>query len=702
MSDLKYLFEPRGVAIIGASHNPEKIGYQVVDNIKNGGYRGGIYPVNPRGGRVAGIDACGSIFEVVGDVDIAVIAVPAVHVFDTVKGCARKNVKHLVIITSGFSEIGNTSEEKRIVAFARDHGMRVLGPNIFGIYSAKARLNATFGPQDIRPGGVSIVTQSGAIGISMIGKSKIENIGLASIVSVGNKSDIDEADLLEYIMDQDDSKMVLMYIEGIVRGEHLVEALVKATKKKPVVVIKSGRSKRGAMAAASHTGSLAGTDEVFDDIVKQCGVIRAEKIDEALDLCRFLADAPKPTGNSSVIITNGGGVGVMAADASEKYGVGLYDNQVALRDAFGGEVPDFGSTKNPVDLTGAATAKDYDGALGVALKDKRIGSVICLGCETSMFDAEKFAGVVTKKYDAYKKKKPIVFSVFGGEAVEKGISRLRREGIPIFGDVYDAVSCMGALYSYHRDREHNSGVIPEVNFDERAVKGIVGAAKAKGRHFLFAHEAQEIMGAVGITVPRSRVARDIDTAVKCAQDIGYPVAMKVVSKEIIHKSDVGGVLLDLDNDDEVLAAYESIMHSCREAVPNAHIEGVEVAEMVQSGVETIVGARRDRAFGPIVMFGLGGIYVEVMKDVSFRVYPLSTVEAMSMISETKTYPLLLGVRGDERKDIDSVVSAIMKLGAVIKGCPDISDIEINPLMVYDQGQGIKAVDVRILLGGDNS
>lgn len=697
MSDLKYLFEPRGVAVIGASHNPGKIGYRIVDNILAGGYRGKIYPINPRGGKIAGVDVCTSIHGVIHDVDVAVITIPAKHVFDAVMSCAKRKVKHLVIITSGFSEIGNSAEEKKIVSFARDNGMRVLGPNIFGIYSSQVSLNATFGPQDIKPGNVSIITQSGAIGIAMIGKTRVENIGLSSIISVGNKSDIDEADLLEYLVSHDDTRMILMYIEGVRDGERMVNVLSEATKKKPVVVIKSGRSARGAMAAASHTGSLAGADEVFDCIIKQCGVIRAERIQEALEWCKFLADAPKPGGDSAVIITNGGGVGVLAADACDKYGVSLYDDQDALKSSFGGSVPDFGSTKNPVDLTGGATGDDYDKSLSIALKDKHVGSVICLGCETAVFNAEKFTGVVKKKYRAYRSNKPVVFSIFGGELVENGIGKLRKENVPIFSDVYDAVSCLGALYSHERHARSAKPTYEKVQIDAKAIGGMVRQARKAGRHFLLAHEAHEVMSAAGIAVPASRVARDIPTAVKCAEGIGYPVAMKVVSKDIIHKSDAGGIALDLDNEQEVVDAHESILHSCKAHVPNAYIEGVEIAEMVKPGIETIVGARRDRSFGPIVMFGLGGIYVEVMKDVTFRAFPINRAGALDMMGDIRSYPLLIGVRGEKKKDIDTVAHAILKVGAIIRECPDISDIEINPLVVYDEGEGVKAVDVRILL-----
>ncbi len=696
-NNLTSLFEPRGVAIIGASHNQEKIGYQIVDNIVQGGYQGGIFPINLKGGKVAGMPAYSSVHEVISDIDIAIIAVPARHVLDSIKSCTKKNIKNIVIITSGFSEIGNIAEEKQIVKIANAADMRVLGPNIFGLYSSKIKLNATFGPQDIKPGHVSIITQSGAIGIAMIGKTKVENVGLANIISVGNKADIDEVDLLEYLTTDENTRAILMYLEGVKGGHKLINTLKAAALKKPVVVIKSGRSARGAAAAASHTGSLAGADEVFDDIIKQCGVIRAETIDQSLQLCRFLASSQIPKGQNTLIITNGGGVGVMAADACEKFGLQLYDDQVDLEKTFEKVVPKFGSFKNPVDITGGASAKMYDQALAAALKNNNINSVICLGCETASFDAEKFADTVRKQDKAYHNLKPITFSIFGGEQVEQGIVDLRKQGTPIYSDVYDAVSCLGALNSFKQNKllSQNSAIEIEINKSE--IRNILNSAKKHKRSFLLAYEAQRIMDLVEVSVPASSIAKSMRQAIEAAGKIGYPIAMKVVSKDIIHKSDAGGLALDLENKQEIIEAHESIMYNCKKHVPNAHIEGVEIAEMIKPGIETIIGARRDPSFGPIVMFGMGGIYVEVMKDVAFRAYPLSRAEIMKMISELKFYPMLLGVRGESEKDIETIINTIVKVGAIITSCPDIADIEINPLVVYDKGEGAKAVDVRILL-----
>lgn len=699
--DIKYLFEPRSIAVIGASGDEKKIGYSVLRNIISGGYKGKIVPVNPRGGEILGIKAFKSIEDAPGEIDVASIVVPASLVFDAVKSCAARGVKYATVITSGFSEIGNTTVEREMVAYANENGVRVLGPNMFGIYSAESSLNATFGPGGIKPGQVAIVTQSGALGLAMIGKTAVENIGLSAIVSIGNKADLDEADILEYLVPQTRTQIILMYMEGVKKGERLVNILKETTREKPVVVIKSGRSERGAIAAASHTGSLAGSDKVFDDLMKQCGVLRAESIEEGFNWCKYLAHNPVPGGEETVIITNGGGIGVLAADACEKYGVKLFDDNKRLRETFSIATPDFGSTRNPVDITGQATSRDYDSAFNAALYDPHVDAVIGLYCETAVFDAGNLSKLVLDTYEGFLEgRKPIVFSLFGGEKTEEALASLARQGVPAYGDVYESVDSLGAMYKYYRHITEHSGELPPNTMGIKALRdinSIIRKVIADDRNFLLAQEAHDLMTIAGINMPRSATARSIEEATALAETMGYPVVMKIVSPDIIHKSDVGGVALDLENRNEVIDAYQAIMSSCRQNAPHAVLEGVEIAEMIGEGTEMIIGARRDRTFGPIVMVGLGGIYVEVLKDVSFRSFPLERKEIMNMIKEIRSYALLLGVRGEEARDIDALIDTIIRLGYVIINCREITDIEINPLMVYGQGRGARAVDARILL-----
>ncbi len=696
--DIKYLFEPRSVAIIGASHSPDKIGYKMVENIVSSGYPGPVYPINPKGGELLGRKVYAALAEVKDEPDLVCIVVPARLVMGAVQECATAQAKFLAVISSGFSEVGNIEEERKMVSFAHEHGMRVLGPNIFGIFSGPGRINATFGPKDISAGKVAIITQSGALGIAMIGRTAVEKIGLSAMVSVGNKSDLDESDLLEYLIRHSGTAIVMMYVEGIKDGERFIRVLKEAARKKPVVIIKAGRSRRGAIAAASHTGSLAGADNVFDAIMKQCGVLRAENLEDAFSWTRFLADSPMPSGENAVIVTNGGGIGVMATDACEKFGINLYDDASVMRETFGKVTPDFGSLKNPVDLTGQARASHYTAALESALASPSIQAVMSLYCETAVFDSENLAAMIEQSVKEYAdRQKPLIFTAFGGAKTEAAIDALRQKGVPVFSDVYEAVSCLGALYSHYRHCSSPPEPIAEISLDLARMEQILQKVRQDRRTFLLAPEAKELMAVVGIATPASRLARSLDEAVKFADELKYPVVMKIVSKDIIHKSDVGGVALDLLNPGEVIDAYQAILQSCRSLKPDAVIAGVEISEQVRPGAELIIGARRDKIYGPIIVFGLGGKYVEVLKDVSFRAAPLSRKEVMRMIEETRAYSLLLGVRGEKRKDMDRVVETVLKLGAMVAQCPSISDLEINPLVVFEYGQGATALDVRVLL-----
>lgn len=699
--DIRSLFEPASIMIVGVSTDPTKVGYKVLDNVISSGYKGRLYAVNSKGTDVLGHATYKRVLDVPGPVDMAIICIPARSVLEATKDCARIGTKMLVVITSGFSEAGNTEEERTIVRFARENGMRVLGPNIFGLYSANSSMNATFGSKSILPGNVGILTQSGALGIAMIGRTAIDRIGLSAMVSLGNKSDLDESDLIEYLLEDPKTKVILLYIEGVQNGERLVEVLQRATRTKPVIVIKSGRSKRGAMAAASHTGSLAGSDAVFEKVMRQCGVMRAETIDEAFNWCKFLSACPLPRGENVVIVTNGGGIGVMATDACEKYEVNLLEDPTLMHEVFRNAVPDYGSIKNPVDITGGARTQDYDSAFSAGLKTDRIDAMIALYCETAMFDVDNLERMVEENFKLYTKKGiPITFSLLGGEKVEKVLSGLRDKGIPAFADVYECVQALGALYKHYRRMNAPGDPVDEFPIDRKSVDELVQRVKADGRTFLLANEAQELMAVMGIPMPKNIVAKNLEEAVKAADTIGYPVVMKVVSKDIIHKSDAGGVALDLENQDEVLDAYQAIIRSCRKYNPNALIEGIEVCEQVTLRNETIVGARQDPNFGPVIMFGMGGIYVEVLKDVSFRALPINRKEVLRLIKETKAYSLLLGVRGDSQKDIDRVIDTVIRVGSLVRMCRSISDIEINPLVAFDQGKGVKAIDVRVLLNRD--
>ncbi len=698
ITDLKYLFEPRAVAVVGASANKEKIGHKILANILSSEYKGKVFPINPRGGRILGQKVYPSLLEVPQDVDLVCVAIPAPLVLSVVKDCASKKVQFLSIITSGFSEIGQNELEEKIVNLTRQHNMRILGPNVFGIYSAAAKLNATFGPAKIKPGNVAILTQSGALGIALMGRTETEGIGLSSIVSLGNKADLNESDFLEYFIHDKQTQVVFIYLEGLKDGPRFIRMLKQITKKKSVVILKAGKSKRGALAAASHTASLAGSNKAYNGISKQCGVIRAESVKDAISRIKYLSHSPLPAGENTVIITNGGGMGVLATDVCDRHKVKLFNDKPALKKIFSKVTPHFGSTKNPVDITGQAGVAEYQQALNQAINHPLVHSIICLGCQTAVLDLPKLAPVLEAVFKKAKANfKPIVFSFLGGVEVEAMIKDLKRKNIPIFNDSDEAVSCLGAAYFSYRFINAPREKLYFSQLDLPLIKEMIIKAKAEKRKLLLPHEAVNVMQAADISLPQDVVCSTAVQAVTAAEKIGYPVVLKVISHDILHKTETGGVLVNLNNSQQVKAGFSQIIKSCQTYRPEAKIEGIDVCEQVKAGVETMVGARHDPTYGPVVVFGLGGTLVEVFKDVNFRSVPLDLRQAKRMIRKTTIYTLLKGFRNSPRADIQALAQTILKLGTIIYHCPQISDIEINPLNVLENGKGVKALDVRILL-----
>ncbi|HEC77014.1 MAG TPA: CoA-binding protein [Thermoplasmatales archaeon] len=691
MHYLEPLFNPKNIAIIGASHHEGKIGHTVVKNIVDSGYKGRIYPVNPKGGEILGNKVYKNISEIEEDVDLSIIVVPARITVDVIDEVAKKS-KFIIVITSGFSEVGNIEGEKKLIENAKKYGARVLGPNVFGIYSAKPPVNATFGPSKIKRGNVAVISQSGALGIAMIGKASEENMGLSAIVSIGNKADLTEAEILSYLFNDNLTKVVFLYIEGLENGREFLEIVRNKPSNKSIIVLKAGRSKAGAKAVASHTGSLAGSDIVFDSALRQVGILRADTLEDGLNWVASVALSPPPKGKNVVIVTNGGGLGVIAADACEKYGLKLFDDMKILKKTFEDVMPEFGSYKNPVDITGQAGGKEYRMALEKAFNEPNIHSILALYCDrgdAQMEEIKKALIEVSKKYS----NKPALYTIFGGEGASSIIQALKREGIPAFSDVEDAVSSLYALYKVNERKEE--GKLEKIEMKEDKISEIIERARKEGRRKLLSNEAKEILKQAGIDVPEFFVARNIEEAIKLANKIGYPVAMKVLSEDIIHKTDVGGVILNIENDKEVADAYEAIIESCKRNVPKAVIKGVEITKMLEKGLETIIGATNDASFGKVVMFGLGGIYVEVMKDVSFRVAPVPKKEIRRMLREIESYPLLTGIRGEKSKDLDSLVDTIYRIGILVTKFDEIIELDINPLILYEKGA--KVADARMVI-----
>ncbi len=696
--DLIPLFEPDSIAIVGASSKKGKVGNILLSNIVNSGYDGVVYPINPKGGEIYGKEVYGSIEELPDGIDLGIVVIPAKYVREAVHKLGEKGIKHTIVITSGFSEIGNTDEENLIVEEAGKHGMRILGPNVFGIYSAKAELNATFGPSDVSKGEIALISQSGALGIAMIGKTAMQYLGLSAIVSVGNKADIDDMDLIDYFADDDESKVIMIYMEGLENGREFIDKVEsEIPPEKAIIVIKAGRSEKGATAVASHTGSLAGSDRVFSSAFKQAGILRADTINEAFNWSRAFSSTPLPENDKVVVITNGGGIGVLSADAAEKYGVDLLDDQTFLKETFEETIPPFGSTKNPIDITGQAGKEEYEKALRKAFESDEIGAVVGLYCETGTTDDGEVANAVKEIHDDFGNEKTAVYAFTGGEEVNDCIQWLRKNNISAYTETDDAMSSLGALYRRKRylDRKEEMEDIDAPDMDIESINEIINRAVSQGRVNLLEDEARKILDLAGIPMAEGRVVNTLEDAVKAAEEIGYPVVLKVVSEDIMHKSDAGGLALDLENEKEVVDAYQAIYSNCKSKYPNAHIRGISVAEMLKGGEETIVGGTWDNSFGPMVMFGLGGVYVEILEDVVFRVAPISKREARRMIGEINAFPVLVGARGQSRKDLDALADIIYRMSFLMDEVDDISEIDLNPIKAFDQGKGAKSVDVAI-------
>ncbi|MFO7791762.1 MAG: acetate--CoA ligase family protein [Candidatus Saliniplasma sp.] len=696
--DLIPLFEPDSVAIVGASSKKGKVGNILLSNIVNSGFDGDIYPINPKGGELYGEEVYESIEDLPQGIDLGIIVIPAKYVREAIGKLGEKGIKHTIVITSGFSEIGNTEEENLIVEEADNHGMRVLGPNVFGIYSSKVDLNATFGPSKVAKGEIALISQSGALGIAMIGKTAMQYLGLSAIVSVGNKSDIDDMDLIDYFSDDEKSKVIMIYMEGLRNGREFIEKVEKEIPpEKTVIVIKAGRSEKGATAVASHTGSLAGSDRVFSSAFKQAGILRADTLNEAFNWSRAFSNTPLPKNDKVVVVTNGGGIGVLSADAAEEYGVELLDDQTFLKETFEDTIPPFGSTKNPIDITGQAGQEEYEKALRKAFESDEIGAVVGLYCETGTTDDEEVAKAIKEIHDGYDDEKTAVYTFTGGEEAYDCVQWLRKNNISAYTETYEAMSSLGALYKRKRylERKEEMEEIKEPDIDIEGIKEVLNRAIDEKRFNLLEDEAREILEFADIPMAEGRVVNTIGDAVEAAEEIGYPVVLKVVSEDILHKSDAGGLALNLENEEEVVDAYQAIYSNCKNKYPDAHIRGISVAEMLTGGEETIIGGTRDNSFGPMVMFGLGGVYVEILEDVVFRVAPVSKREARRMIGEINAFPVLVGARGQSRKDLDALADIIYRMSFLMNEVDEISEIDLNPIKAFDQGKGAKSVDVAV-------
>jgi acetyltransferase len=692
---LEAFFKPRSVAVIGASREEGKVGHRILRNLVDSGFKGRLYPVNPNAEEILGYKCYGSVRDVDDDVDLAVIAVPAKLVPRIAEDCGRKGVKGLIVISAGFSETGREGMllEKELVAKCREYGMRMQGPNCLGFISSRNGLNASFAPIMPTLGSVSIVSQSGALGSAILKWSRLSGMGLANFISVGNEADLTTADFLEALVDEENTRVVGVYIEGVKNGERFIKVARSLSRRKPVVALKAGTTEVGVRAVSSHTGSLAGSDTAFSAAFRKAGVLRVGTMKEFFDLLSAFEDLPLPRGSGVMVVTNGGGPGILAVDACEKMGLDLPLLEQDLRERLSSVLPPHASVNNPLDVLGDADEKRYRAALEAALSSRAVHGVIVILTPQAMTPSEEVARVVVEARSKFEKP---VAAVFMGFDNESPTIRILREGkIPNYDFPEPAAFAIRRMYDYSlmlSKPEEQAATLTDV--DDKAVARVIAKVEAEGRINLSSEEAFEIASAYGIRVPEARIARDASEAREIADSIGYPVAVKVVSPDILHKTDMGCVILDVKTPKEITRAYELIVRRARTAMPQARILGVLIQKMAPPGREVIVGSVRDPQFGPLIMFGLGGIYVNFLRDVSYRLAPLTFSEAVEMVSETKAYMLLKGVRGEPPSDLGSVIDVVMRLSQLMCRFEKLVEMEINPLFTYEEGKGCMAVDIR--------
>lgn len=607
---LRPLLRPDSIAIIGASRNPEKIGYQVLENLLEGGYPPDrVFPVNPKATEILGLKCYRSVKDVPIDIDLAVIVVPAKIVPLVLRDCAEKGVKAVAIISAGFKEVGNVEAELELVKIAKSAGMRLLGPNIVGICDTIKRVNASFCQELPLRGEIAFITQSGALAIGLVGWTLLRNIGLSDLVSIGNKADVNEMDLMEFFAEDPHTKVITIYLEGTNDGRRFLKVSRKVTKQKPVIILKAGKTERTVAAIKSHTGSLAGSDVAYEAAFKQTGVIRASNLTELFNWAIALTKAPLPHGENIIIITNGGGAGVMATDAASEYGLKLMDIPIDLAEKLRKFMPPFGSTLNPVDLTGMATKEWYKGALETALKDPRVDAVIVLYCHTAITSPVDIADGLIEAYRTANAEKPVVAAFIGGVECEEVYQKLTDAGIPTYGSPEEAVSALGAIYQYARYLRKSSNTYPVIKVDKERATRVIREALSEGKQALSPAESAEVALAYGIPVPEKLLATNEEEAVEIAEKIGYPVVLEVESPQIIHKTEVGGIKVNIKDSDCVRRAYKEILSNVSKLAPKAIVKGVIVRRMIPQGKEVIVGMHKDPIFGPVIMFGAGGILV---------------------------------------------------------------------------------------------
>lgn len=693
-------FSPKSIAIIGASEKPG-VGKTIFYNIAKH-FKGKIYPVTPSNPTVGGLTAYKNVLDIPDSIDLAVVAAPSKFTPSVMEEVGKKGIKGAIIVSAGFKEVDEAGAklEREVGETAKKYGIKVIGPNCLGImsFSKDNIMNSTFLKITPKFGNIALVSQSGAICAATVEDAEAQNIGFSKVISMGNKVDMDESDVLELLAEDEDTRVIVMYLEDIRNARRFMEIAKRITtqRKKPIIVLKSGRTAEGAKAAASHTGALGGSDANYEAAFAQCGVIRVDTMGELFDLATAFSKQPLPDGNV-VIVSNAGGPAIISTDACSRYGLKMADIS-SIRDEIAEVIPAYGSPRNPVDIVGDADYLRFEKVLLLTLAHPNVGSVVTMCTPSATLNYDDLARVLVKMSQRFPSK-TILASLMGlAEGIEN--RRIMSEGdIPYYLYSEPAIRTLKAMYDFKKWADEASTKRDTLQFskDTAKVKSIFENVRKNGRSNLLEEEGYEVLEAYGFPTPKSILCTTEQECMSAANQIGYPLVMKIVSPDIIHKSDAGGVKVGIKTDDELKNSFRTITENALKYKSDAKIKGVLVQEMVKSAKETILGASQDPTFGPVIMFGLGGIYVEVLKDVVFRIVPIDEKEAINMVESIKTIKLLKGVRGEKSSDLKAIADSLQRLSQLVVDFPEIKEFDINPLLVLEEGKGARVVDARIIL-----
>ena len=696
MTDSVFL-SPKSIAIIGASDKEGSVGRAITSNIMKG-YKGTIYPISPSRTTVFDKKAYKSVLDVPGKIDLAVVVTKNTIVPAVLEECGKKKLRGAIVITAGFKEVDKEGAklEQKLKDICKKYKLQVIGPNCLGVMNLepKTMMNSTFLKITPKSGEIALISQSGAICAALVEDASAQGIGFSAVISMGNKADMSEIDILKMLAEHKQTKVIVMYLEDMGNGQEFLKVCKDITrkKKKPVLVLKSGRSPEGAKAAMSHTGALMGSDEIYDALLKQSGAIRVDTMEELFDYATAFSKQPLPMKGDLVIVSNAGGPAIISTDACSKLGIKMAKIE-EIRKKIDAVIPPWGSSRNPVDIVGDADFNRFQNVLNEVLQHKNVGSVISMCTPSATLDYDKLAEVIVSMSKKYKK--TMLASLMG---LDEGITNreiLANGDVPYYTYAEGSIRALKAMLDFSNWVKASPGKITKFKADKTKVKKILNNATKEKRTALLEEEGQEILKAYGFPLPASKLAKTKKEAVTAAKKIGYPVVLKIASPQIIHKSDAGGVKVNLKNQKEVENAFEIIMKNAKKYNKKAVIKGVLVVEMVKGGKEMIIGSKLEPGFGPVVMLGMGGIYVEVLKDVTFKLAPMTSVEADDMISSIKTKKLLEGVRGEKASDLKKLSECIQRLSQLVSDFNEIKELDMNPVLVMEKNKGCKVLDVRI-------